>query len=192
MKEFSINEFLKLKLEDGKTVIYVNNKRIIQCKYLLLNNISNYSEETKIKPENITMDVQAENLDHSLELNDEKEIEIPPEAEFWAHCSNLQVWYENNYNTEVLHSNLAFPLLRKLTEAGDKTAKEVFKTEITKRFRSGNLNVMVFLIKEGFLDHLDIEESDDLYRELDFKIYKKLQELLKISNKKREGFIIKS
>jgi hypothetical protein len=190
MKEYSINELLKLKLEDGKTVIYVNNKRIIQCKYLLLKNTSKNSEETKIKPENRTVDIQAENLDHSLERDENNEIKIPPEAEFWAHSSNLQVWYENNYNTEVLHSNLAFPLLRKLTEAGDKTAKQVFKTEIMKRFRSGNLNVMVFLIKEGFLDQLDIEESDDLYRELDFKTYKKLQELLKISNKKREGFII--
>jgi len=126
MNEFSINKFLKLKLEDGKTVIYVNNMRVIQCKYLLLNINRMNSEETQIKPQNITVDVQAENLDHSLELNDDKEIEIPPEAEFWAHSSNLQVWYENNYNTEVLHSNLAFPLLRKLTEAGDKIAKKVF------------------------------------------------------------------
>ncbi len=190
MKEFNINEFLKLKLEEGKTVIYVNNMKIIQCKYLLLNNPIKDSEEVQIEPGNITVDVQAENLDHSLELDDDNEIDIPPEAEFWAHSSNLQVWYENNYNTEVLHTNLAFPLLRKLTEAGDKTAKEVFKTEIRKRFRSGNLNVMTFLIKEGFLDQLNIEESDDLYRELDFKTYKKLQKLLKKSNKNREGFII--
>jgi hypothetical protein len=69
-------------------------------------------------------------------------------------------------------------------------AREVFKTEIIKRFRSGNLNVMVFLIKEGFLDQLTIEESDGLYQELNFKTYKKLQELLKKSNKTREGFII--
>jgi hypothetical protein len=190
MKEFKINEFLKLRLEDGKTVIYVNNKKVIQCKYLLLNSPINTSEEVKAQSGNITVDGQAKNLDHSLERDDENEIGVPPEAEFWAHSSNLQVWYENNYNTEVLHSNLAFPLLRKLTEAGDKVAKEVFKTEIIKRFRSENLNVMVFLIKEGFLDQIGIEESDDLYQELDFKTYKKLQELLKKSNKIREGFII--
>ena len=190
MKEFSINEFLKLKLEDGKTVIYVDNRKVIQCKYLLLNSPINNSAEIKTKHGDMTVDGQAENLDHSLERDDDNEIGIPPEAEFWAHSSNLQVWYENNYNTEVLHSNLAFPLLRKLTEAGDKRAKEVFKAEIIKRFRSGNLNVMVFLIKEGFLDQISIEESEDLYQELDFKTYKKLQELLKKSNKKREGFII--
>ena len=190
MKNFNINEFLQLKLEKGITVIYVNNVRVIQCKYLLLNNQTKNSEEVKIIRKEVTVDVQAENLDHSLEVDDDNVIDIPPEVEFWAHSSNLQSWYENNYNTEVLHSNLAFPLLRKLTEAGDKMAKKVFKMEIMKRFRCRNLNVMTFLIKEGYLDQLTIEESDDLYQELDFKTYKKLQKLLRKSNKNKEGFVV--
>ena len=190
MKEFNINQFLKLKLENGNTVIYVNNMRIIQCKYLLLKNKAKNSEQVKIIPERLNVDVQAENLDHSLELDEDNVIEIPPEAEFWAHSSNLQAWYENNYNTEVLHSNLAFPLLRKLTEAGDIMAKKVFKLEIIKRFRCKNLNVMAFLIKEGYLDQLNIEESDDLYQELDYKTYEELQSFLRKSNKNKEGFVI--
>lgn len=194
MKNFNINEFLQLKLEKGITVIYVNNVRVIQCKYLLLNNPTKNSEEVKRLRKEVTVDVQAENLDHSLEVDDDNDnvidIDIPPEVEFWAHSSNLQAWYENNYNTEVLHSNLAFPLLRKLTEAGDKMAKKVFKMEIMKRFRCRNLNVMTFLIKEGYLDQLTIEESDDLYQELDFKTYKKLQKLLRKSNKNKEGFVV--
>jgi len=190
MKEFNINEFLTLKLENGNTVIYINNVRIIQCKYLLLNNKIKNIEQVKIKPERLNVDAQAENLDHSLELDDDNVIEIPPEAEFWAHSSNLQVWYENNYNTEVLHTNLAFPLLRKLTEAGDIMAKKVFKIEIIKRFSCKNLNVMAFLIKEGYLDHLSIEESDNLYQELDFTTYKELQRFLRKSNKNKEGFVI--
>ena len=32
--EYKINEFLTLKLENGKTVIYVKGKKFIQCKYL--------------------------------------------------------------------------------------------------------------------------------------------------------------
>jgi hypothetical protein len=48
---------------------------------------------------------------------------IPPEIRFWAHCSNLETWGENNYDTRLIHSNLAFPLLKKLTEAGDQTKK---------------------------------------------------------------------
>ncbi|GAG56050.1 unnamed protein product, partial [marine sediment metagenome] len=48
---------------------------------------------------------------------------ITPEQEFWAHCSNLQTWAEHHYDTRLLHSNISFPLLRRLTEAGDPVAK---------------------------------------------------------------------
>ena len=36
MKEFRVNEYITLKLEDGKTNIYVNNQLFRQCKTLLL------------------------------------------------------------------------------------------------------------------------------------------------------------
>ena len=161
--------------------------KIIQCKYLLLNDADIDSKIKNETPEKLSIDTQSKNLNHSLELIDEND--IPPEAEFWAHSSNLQAWYEHKYDTQLLHSNLAFPLLRKLAQAGDLTAKKVFKKEIIKRFRSGNLNVMTFLIIEGFLDELSIEESDDLYQELDFDMYKKLLKSLRESEK-REVFVI--
>ncbi len=184
MKEFEISDLLKLKLEDNKTIIYINDVKIIQCKYLLLNELSFDSETKEFNSEKLSIDAQSKNLNHSLELIEEDENYIPPEVEFWAHSSNLQAWYEHSYNTQLLHSNLAFPLLRKLTQAGDKIAKQVFKQEIVKRFREGNLNVMVFLIIEGYLDELSIEESDDLYHELDFETYKELQKRLRESVKK--------
>ena len=188
--EFIINKFLKLKLENGKTIIFVDNRKVIQCKYLLLNKPTGESGENKVNSERVTIDIQAKGLDHSLEIDENYVVDIPPETEFWAHSSNLQSWYENSYDTEVLHSNLAFPLLKKLAEAGDKFAEKVFKSEIMKRFRSGNLNVMTFLIKEGFLDFLDIEDYDALYKELDFETYKKLQKHLRKANENKEGFKI--
>ena len=184
MKEFEISDLLKLKLEDNKTIIYINDVKIIQCKYLLLNELSFDNETKEINHKNLSMDTQSKNLNHSLELNEEYENEIPPEVEFWAHSSNLEAWYMHGYDTQLLHSNLAFPLLRKLTQAGDKIAKQVFKKEIIKRFRDGHLNVMVFLILEGYLDELSIEESDDLFHELDFETYKNLQKRLRESEKK--------
>jgi len=48
---------------------------------------------------------------------------------------------------------------------------------------------MVFLILEGFLDELGIEESDDLYQELDLETYKTLQKRLRESPKK-DTFIL--
>ena len=61
-----------------------------------------------------------------------------------------------------------------------------------KRFRSGNLNVMTFLVKEGYLDrdHLDIEDSEMLYEELDFETVKELRKRLKESSGKKERFVV--
>ncbi len=87
-KVFRINKFITLKLKRSKTNIYINNEKFIQCKFLLL--------EIPIK--------DAIGLD-ALESVDEFSVRFgnpfyfrasqfqrtPPEAEFWGHCSNLQV-----------------------------------------------------------------------------------------------------
>jgi len=192
MKEFKINEFLKLKLENDKTLIYVEDTKVLQCKYLLLNPIDVNSEENSPVKSDLSLDDQVDNLDPALETSEKPEELISPKTEFWAHSSNLQVWYENAYDTRILHSNLAFPLLKKLTKAGDTLAKKVFKTEIMKRFRSGNMNVMTFLVKEGYLDFLGIEESETLYEELSFEEYKELQKRLRDEKKNKEGFLLSS
>ncbi|KKM24525.1 hypothetical protein LCGC14_1604240, partial [marine sediment metagenome] len=83
---------------------------------------------------------------------------ISPEAEFWAHSSNIQAWVEHDYDTCILHSNLAFPLLRELVKAGDLIAKRVFKEEIAKRIGSGYFTTIMYLILEGYLSFLTGEE----------------------------------
>ena len=44
----------------------------------------------------------------------------------------MQVWAEHNYYTRLLHRDITFPLLKKLTEGGDPLARKVFKEEIAK------------------------------------------------------------
>ena len=97
----------------------------------------------------------AESLDHSLERS---QYHIPPETEFWGHCSNLQIWNENGYNSKLLHRNLAFPLLKKLTEVGDPLAIKVFKEEIAKRIDTGIFSVVMYLVEEGYMNYLNREE----------------------------------
>jgi len=112
-KTFKINDYLSLRLENKESIIYVKGKRFMHCKYLLL---SLPLEEVTAVKDIQSIDEIADNLDSSLErffLN-EHDPNIPPEVEFWGHCSNLQVWYENNYNTGLLHSNLSFPFLKYL------------------------------------------------------------------------------
>ena len=153
--EFIINEYITLKLKSNRTGIYIDEREVLHCKYLLL----------KLKPANIpdydninSIDDIALNLD-STKMRLIKQIyKITPEQEFQAHCSNIQDWVENNYDTRILHSNLSFPLLKMLIEAGDKRARNIFKEEIAKRYVEGNINVRRFLQTEGYLDHLSIDE----------------------------------
>lgn len=159
MLKFSINDHLELRLENNKTNIYVNNELFIQCKYLLLN-IS--IEETDNLKDINSIDEAVAKLNRSFEFSSQKEIKISPEVQFWGHCSNLQAWYENNYNSCLIHSNIAFPLLRKLTEAGDLLANKVFKEEIAKRFEIGHLGTVQFLLYNNYLNFLNNVELECL------------------------------
>lgn len=157
MLEFIINESITLKLEDGKTNIYVLGKKFIQCKYLLLNIPA---QEIGLYDEISSIDEVTEKLDNILERDNLKSsiINVPPKVEFWGHCSNLQVWAEYNYDTRFIHSNLAFPLLKRLTEIGDLKAKRIFKDEIGKRFENGLDSVRQYLVLEGYMKYLSREE----------------------------------
>ncbi|TXT60148.1 MAG: putative Small GTP-binding domain protein, Ras-/Rab-domain signature [Promethearchaeota archaeon] len=156
-----INKFLTLKLEDGKTTLYVNNRLFTHCKYLLLNIPL---KETRLAENIDSIDEAAESLSNILEGSRKlDEFNLTPELEFWGHCSNMEAWVENEYDTRILHRNLAFPLLKALTEAGDHIAKKVFKEEIAKRYLSNCESVKRYLEEEGYLRVLSREERELLY-----------------------------
>ena len=159
-KEFKINDFLTLELIDNKTYIIVANERFRQCIYLLLTiSVGEVSTFDDIE----SIDEAIERLDLSLEDKyNNRHPKITPEVEFWAHCSNLQAWAENNYNTRLLQSNLSFPLLKKLTEVGDTLAQQVFKEEIIKRFECGYLPVISYLLFEGYMHFLPDEYFESI------------------------------
>ena len=165
MREFRVNKYIALKLENNRTYIYINNKRFIQCIRLVL----------KIPIDDILEYEQINSIDEAAELNktllnnrivtgrfakpDNDTVHtITPEEEFIAHCSNIQAWVENNYDTRVLHSNISFPLLKELTKAGDPDAKRVLKEEIGKRYMSGYYPVKKYLRIQGYLNYLNKDE----------------------------------
>lgn len=198
MQEFKVNKYLNLKLENNETIIYVSGKKYRQCKYLLLeipiDNINSFNEIDSI-------DEAVEALDQSLEpfeedrLNSGKEyIKLPPEVEFWGHCSNLQAWANFNYDTRLLHSNLAFPLLKELMNAGDTNAKKKFKAEIAKRLLAGNFSTIEFLYEEGYVNYLTREEFWSIFDEdgeILFDIEKKIEQFKEITDVDLEGQKIK-
>lgn len=164
---FKINEFITLKLEDKptsgipkkETFIYVKGRQFDQCKFLL---IPISIDEAKDFNEIDSIDKAEEKMDRSLEYTDRRMAGIPVMTEFWGHCSNLQVWAENDYDTRLLHRNLAFPLLKRLTEVGDPIAKKVFREEIAKRYASRHPSVAEYLKDEGYLKYLSEEELESL------------------------------
>jgi len=166
-KEFKVNDYITLKLEHYKgyieefweTIIYVKGERFDQCKFLLLDIPI---EEIKTFDEIESIDEAAEKLDRSLEPIHGPSGGIPPDIEFWGHCSNLQVWFENDYDSRLLHRNLAFPLLKKLIEVGDPLARKAFKEEIAKRLEKSSLVVVEYLINEDYFKYLKREEIESL------------------------------
>lgn len=147
--EFAVNKFLKLKLHNGETSIYVNDTEFMICKAIVFN--LKYDSINSID----------KSLEESLESMDQYKInnhEISPKQLFWGHCSNLQVWVENNYDCQFLDSSIAFPLLKRLTEVGDFKAKRRFREEIAKKFETDYIPTMILLIRRNFLKYLSKEE----------------------------------
>ena len=160
-KTFKINKYITLKLVENQTIIYIDGKEFRACKYLLLDvpmNQDNYIHSIR------SIDEAAETLDHSFEMASFPSRPISSETEFWGHCSNLQAWAENNYDTRLLHRNLAFPLLKTLTDLGDPIAKRVFKEEIAIRLSTGIESVMTYLMSNGYLSYLNDEELEVVIR----------------------------
>ena len=157
--KFKLNEFLTVWFESGKTVIYVKEKPFSICKYLLMNvpwsEVDDYD----------SIDQASEFYSKQLEIEiTPNEIGLSPEEEFKGHCSNLQVWAENNYDTCLLHKNLAFPLLKRLSIVGDPVAKKVLVREITERFKSKSTSVQIFLVQGRYLSFLEDGCVEDLFQ----------------------------
>lgn len=164
--EFRVNEYIVLRLENNRTNIYVEGKLFNHCKYLLLNiNRNEFEEYDELE----SIDEAAEILDDSMHGVRFHQYDISPETEFWGHCSNIQAWYENKYDTRVLHRNLAFPLLEALIKAGDPLAKKALKEEIAQRLESGYPSVVMYLLKQNYLDYLTQEELNTIFENPQFQ-----------------------
>ncbi|MFX1446496.1 MAG: hypothetical protein ACFFHV_24145 [Promethearchaeota archaeon] len=177
IKEFRVNEYITLKLENGSTNVYIGGKYHTQFKLLMVK-----KPNGKIEPSHISesYDDSAERLRKSLDPTKIPEIlkcseEIPPEVEFTTYCATLKNWADSDYKTDLLARNIAIPLLQKLTDVGDPLAKKIFKEEIAKRFNNGHLSFILYFIKSGYLALLTTtEERETIY----YKNNEKLRDLI--------------
>ncbi|KKM84767.1 hypothetical protein LCGC14_1295830 [marine sediment metagenome] len=205
-KEFKVNEYLSVKFgtnrnSESGTVIYIDNRAFVKCRSSLLLNISikeiKGQIDTGISDEIKSIDELAENFArancnyYKEEKFGSKEIsyDISYEDEFWGICSNLQVWAENSYDIRLLHSKIAFKLLKELADVGDTLAEKVFREEVVKTFQKENLNLKHYLIINFFFtttihtQYLSIEELLTV-------ITPTLKKLLKVDNDKAYEILI--
>ena len=155
-KIFKVNDLVDLRLINNRTYLFVNNERLMVCTFLFINTPEDRIQDfDEIK----SIDEAAEILDPSMYKMPGYLFKISPEEEFKAHCSNIQAFFENGLNTDILHSNVAFPLLKALVRQGFEPAKKVFTEEIAIRFNEGTSNSRRFLYLEGYLNFLTEEEK---------------------------------
>jgi tetratricopeptide (TPR) repeat protein len=181
--EYKINEFIKLKLEDDKTFIYIEDEKFLNCIRLMLQIPIDDTEDF----EEINSIDEAASVHKTLYQNtvyeDYQPHTITPEQEFWGHCSNLQVWFEHEYDSRLIHSNIAFPLLKRLSKAGDPLARRVLKHEVAERFTAGYLPVTIYLINENYLHIFNKEELKVLVKYLIGEINKLNEDFLERQSK---------
>lgn len=159
---YRINEHLTLKLIKGQTEIFIDEKPFHQCKYLLMN----LTQKDFTKFDQIDSIDEAFEIYNKMDKNHEREHDlIDPESEFIGHCSNLQAWYEHDYDLRILHSSLSIPLLKKMAFLGDKKAIIRLKESIATRIASKNYNTIIFYLNEKYLRLFSNEELEVLFDE---------------------------
>jgi len=166
--KFKINEHLSLELVKNKTMVLLDGKQFTTCKYLILNIPVNQTYKYD----------QIESIDHLIEETggefqhtnrNKKQIthDLPtPEEESEGHCSNLQAWVEHDYDTRLIDSRLAFPILRKLADKGDLKAKKFYKEELAYRLLEGHNSIFHYVQSCGFLRDYTMEELKTLRTDL--------------------------
>ena len=141
--EIQINKFLSVRTINDRIVICVNGKQFLRCEFV------NLIDEAEIL------------------YNENQQLDSSLKDRLMGYASDLQVWAENDYDTSLLHRNLAFPLLKRLVEVEDLVAKRVFKEEIASRIESGYFNVIYFLLYHDYLQFFDDDETIILLENID-------------------------
>jgi hypothetical protein len=153
LRKLVLNEHLDVVLDtNGKTWVLLDGEVFIMCKRLVLD----IRLGDAPKYDNITSIDEAAEQHATLYMGRGfepavKEVSITPEEEYFGHCSNLQAWVDHDYDTRVLHANIAFNLLRGLAEVGDKKAERVLDSELADRARAANRTTAIGILA-AYLD----------------------------------------
>lgn len=111
MQEFTVNEFISLRLNGSETEIYLNNKKFRQCKYLLISIPVNEMERWDHYE---SMDEIIKATNNSRGGGEGRAESISPKEAFHGHCSNIQAWVDHGYDYRLLDTRLSIPIVKEI------------------------------------------------------------------------------
>ncbi|MFX1377194.1 MAG: hypothetical protein ACFFA0_15420 [Promethearchaeota archaeon] len=133
LKKYESYDYSKGEVEIG---IFIKEKLLITVPSTLFPSLRDFYNETKASF-NIGKDKKNKNL-----------IEII----YYTILTNLTIWSENDYNTQLIDYRIAFPLLKELCEVGETKFQIIFQQEIIKEYITSTLKVKEFLKREGYMN----------------------------------------
>jgi len=84
-------------------------------------------------------------------LYNKKNEESAVEILFKGLYLGIRAWSENNYDNQLLHFKISFPLLKKLRDVGETKFQIIFQQEILKEYATSKIKIKQFLEQEGYL-----------------------------------------
>ncbi|MEX2682056.1 MAG: hypothetical protein Q6373_010680, partial [Candidatus Sigynarchaeota archaeon] len=173
---FSVSPLIELVYNPKTKIVevYVDGRQSLTCAALVasIDDLARYGKDIKAIEDMATLPgVQL------VEGYAAEDVFGTPEAELAAHASNLQAWVEHDYDTHLLHCNIAFPLLVDLARAGDEKARRVMEATIDERIRDGSSTTRK-AIALMFLHYLSEAQWDVLLADPDPEVRAKALEYL--------------
>ncbi len=154
MQEFTVNEFISLKLKNSETKIYVNGEYFYHCKYLIISIPVDRLDEWEGYE---TMDQIIKATGRSE--GQRKATHLTPQEAFWGHCSNIQAWADNGYDYRLLDTKLSIPIImdimKGLVKGKDKEKFKRFFIEVVKSLDDYIINSRINEATYGKFDFLD-------------------------------------
>ncbi len=140
-----INDYITVSSEQNKISIYIQEERFQEFEYSFINKILKKSKSQLEKT-----NLQGNYVENKFDKDSNN-------AYFNNFVNILKFWIRNNYDTEILPYAISFPLLRKLVEVGDSSAKKVFIDEILKNLWDGDPLVVKYLFNENYDDYVVLD-----------------------------------
>jgi len=194
LKTFNVNNYLTVKLEKIISYTDIGMCEEVYPRIYVKGKVFNHCISISTYPINpndyFPLPIELKPIDKIVKFSkilDPYEIEnyhISPQEMFWCICSNLQVWAENKYNPQLLHSMVAEPLLKKLAQKGDPVARKIFQENIIEKFKQGHLQLALSLIENNYDLLLEMDQKNLLSLENNPKLNEAIVETLKNASDK--------